>query len=113
MSGPINSGFLAAWTEDADFLFSDTYGDDVVMRDMDVSPAGQIALVGTFLGAVDFGDTSVSTESVFDRDIFVAKLDAVGDDLWSRRFSGTSFFATLRQKLGWGGLLERDESRQC
>ncbi len=29
------------------------------------------------------------------------------------RFSGTSFFATLRQKLGWGGLLERDESRQC
>jgi NAD+ kinase len=29
------------------------------------------------------------------------------------RFPGTSFFATLRQKLGWGGLLERDESRQC
>jgi len=25
------------------------------------------------------------------------------------RFPGTSFFATLRQKLGWGGLLDRDE----
>jgi NAD+ kinase len=24
------------------------------------------------------------------------------------RFPGTSFFSTLRQKLGWGGLLERD-----
>ena len=29
------------------------------------------------------------------------------------RFPGTSFFSTLRQKLGWGGLLERDETRQC
>ena len=27
------------------------------------------------------------------------------------RFPGTSFFATLRQKLGWGGLLERDVAR--
>lgn len=26
------------------------------------------------------------------------------------RFPGTSFFTTLRQKLGWGGLMERDES---
>ncbi|MFI5310548.1 MAG: NAD(+)/NADH kinase [Gemmatimonadales bacterium] len=25
------------------------------------------------------------------------------------RFSGTSFFGTLRRKLGWGGLAERDE----
>ncbi|HTJ21020.1 MAG TPA: NAD(+)/NADH kinase [Gemmatimonadaceae bacterium] len=26
------------------------------------------------------------------------------------RFPGTSFFTTLRQKLGWGGLIERDAS---
>ncbi|HKW49852.1 MAG TPA: hypothetical protein VJN70_20510, partial [Gemmatimonadaceae bacterium] len=26
------------------------------------------------------------------------------------RFPGISFFKTLRQKLGWGGLKERDES---
>ena len=26
------------------------------------------------------------------------------------RFSGASFFKTLRQKLGWGGLMERDET---
>ena len=26
------------------------------------------------------------------------------------RFPGTSFFTTLRQKLGWGGLMERDEA---
>ena len=27
------------------------------------------------------------------------------------RFPGSSFFTTLRQKLGWGGIPERDESR--
>jgi NAD+ kinase len=26
------------------------------------------------------------------------------------RFPGTSFFTTLRQKLGWGGLAERDNT---
>jgi NAD+ kinase len=29
------------------------------------------------------------------------------------RFPGSSFFSTLRQKLGWGGLLERDEPAAC
>jgi NAD+ kinase len=27
------------------------------------------------------------------------------------RFPGTTFFSTLRQKLGWGGLAERDAER--
>ena len=26
------------------------------------------------------------------------------------RFPGTSFFTTLRQKLGWGGLADRDKA---
>jgi len=29
------------------------------------------------------------------------------------RFSGQSFFSTMRRKLGWGGLLERDELSEC
>jgi len=29
------------------------------------------------------------------------------------RFPGQRFFATMRSKLGWGGLAERDESRTC
>ena len=29
------------------------------------------------------------------------------------RFPGTSFFARLTRKLGWGGLADRDESRRC
>jgi NAD+ kinase len=29
------------------------------------------------------------------------------------RFPGSSFFATLRQKLGWGGIPERDHSRNA
>jgi NAD+ kinase len=26
------------------------------------------------------------------------------------RFPGTSFFTTLREKLGWGGLADRDKT---
>jgi NAD+ kinase len=29
------------------------------------------------------------------------------------RFPGTSFFTRLNRKLGWGGLVERDEERKC
>lgn len=29
------------------------------------------------------------------------------------RFPGGSFFATMREKLHWGGLLDRDERRRC
>lgn len=29
------------------------------------------------------------------------------------RLPGSSFFATMRRKLGWGGLLERDELSEC
>jgi NAD+ kinase len=29
------------------------------------------------------------------------------------RFPGSSFFATLREKLGWGGIPERDQSRNA
>ena len=29
------------------------------------------------------------------------------------RFGGGSFFATMREKLHWGGLLDRDESTRC
>jgi NAD+ kinase len=29
------------------------------------------------------------------------------------RFPGSSFFATLRQKLGWGGIPERDDTRNA
>ena len=29
------------------------------------------------------------------------------------RFPGTSFFARLTRKLGWGGLPDRDQGRRC
>jgi NAD+ kinase len=29
------------------------------------------------------------------------------------RFTGTTFFARLRRKLGWGGLIDRDEQTKC
>ena len=29
------------------------------------------------------------------------------------RFTGTTYFSLLRRKLGWGGLVERDEGKRC
>lgn len=36
-----------------------------------------------------------------------------GDAIKIVRFPGSSFFATLREKLGWGGIPERDQSRNA
>ena len=53
-------------------------------------------------------DGQVGT-SIGDGDLLVAgRADTV---IRIVRFPGSSFFSTLRQKLGWGGIPERDESR--
>jgi hypothetical protein len=45
--------------------------------------AGNVLLVGGFSGSVDFGGGPFV--SAGDRDIFLVKLDAAGEQLWSRR----------------------------
>lgn len=49
---------------------------------------GNVIIAGDFYTAVDFGGDVLVTEGV--DDIFVAKLDASGKHLWSRRFGGKS-----------------------
>lgn len=53
-------------------------------------------------------DGQVGTRLMADDILSVSKADR---QIHIVRFSGSSFFATLRQKLGWGGIPERDESR--
>ncbi|WP_437937630.1 nucleotide-binding protein [Sorangium sp. So ce341] len=51
--------------------------------------AGDVLVSGSFEGSLDFsGGASplVSTGGLFDEDIFVSKLDASGDHLWSKAF---------------------------
>ncbi|MDI1432639.1 hypothetical protein [Polyangium sorediatum] len=58
---------------------------------MAVDGAGNIVIAGSFYGTVDFGGMTLTvggTQNFPDEDSFVAKLDASGNHLWSRRFAG-------------------------
>ena len=60
--------------------------DDCVLDDIDMvtDVDGNLALTGHFNGELDFGGTEL--RSVTSADLYVAKLDVVGDLLWSGRY---------------------------
>jgi hypothetical protein len=58
-----------------------------------VEPDGSVALTGTFFGTLDFGGGPLVADVAYD--VFVAKLDAGGGHVWSKRF-GTS-----GSEVGW------------
>jgi cysteine-rich repeat protein len=60
-------------------------GDDVGLG-IAVDSAGNVLLTGYFIGTADFGGGPLS--SAGNDDIFVVKLDAQGQHLWSRRLGG-------------------------
>ncbi|GAB4557639.1 MAG: hypothetical protein Tsb0020_01960 [Haliangiales bacterium] len=64
-----------------------------------VDPAGNIALTGSFDNQIDFGGGKLT--SAGESDIFVAKLDADGAHLWSKRFGGA------REDIGYGVAADR------
>ena len=53
-----------------------------------VDPSGNVLLVGTFSGSIDFGGGSLT--SAGSTDVFVAQLDAAGVHSWSRIFGDAS-----------------------
>jgi Beta-propeller repeat len=48
--------------------------------------AGNILVTGGFRGSVDFGGGPLTTSSIYDYDVFLAKFDAGGAHVWSKRF---------------------------
>lgn len=63
------------------------FGDpqDQFGRAVAVNPAGEIAIAGSFLGAIDFGDFFLTDSG---NDAFVAKLDIDGHPLWAQQIGG-------------------------
>ncbi len=53
-----------------------------------VDGSGNVVVAGYFFGTVNFGGGNLVSAGIYD--IFVAKYDAGGAHLWSRRFGGTS-----------------------
>jgi hypothetical protein len=70
-------------------LWSKRFGDATTqtVTDVAVDAMGNIFVVGSFLGTLDFG-TGTALVSAGDYDAFLAKLDPDGNPLWGVRFGG-------------------------
>ena len=83
--------FAVKLDSNANHLWSRVFGDTGVDagRGVAVDSAGNVVLTGAFHGTVDFGGGPLT--SVGGSDIFVVKLDADGNHLWSGAFGDTGF----------------------
>jgi hypothetical protein len=82
-------------------LWSKRFGDagDQVALGVATDQAGNVIVAGVFQGTIDLGGGPlVSTGISFD--FFVAKLDAAGNHLWSKRFGGTGNESFIRVATG-------------
>lgn len=68
-------------------LWSSRFGDDrnQLALGLAVTPAGDVAITGTFLGTVDFG-VGTHTAGGTQQDMFIATFDTAGDCQWSQQF---------------------------
>lgn len=78
--------FIAKLSPTGDHVWSKGFGDVQAQsgQAIAVDPSGDVIVVGTFSGAVDFGGGLLA--SAGGSDLFVVKLSADGDHLWSRSF---------------------------
>lgn len=86
--------FLAKLDPNGGHVWSKRFGDASIQSApyAAVDPAGEIALTGTFLGTIDLGGGPLACAGGTtggNQDVFVAKLDASGNHLWSRRYGDT------------------------
>ena len=72
-------------------IWGDSYGDaaDQLGRDVIADSLGNVILVGTYTGNVNFGDPGDELTAIDLNDVFVAKLSSAKIHLWSRSLGGT------------------------
>ena len=86
--------FLAKYNSNGVFQWVKTIGDtgNDYASGVDVDATGNIYVTGTFVGTVDFdpsaGILELTSASVANKDIFVAKFNNNGDLLWAKRAGG-------------------------
>lgn len=90
---------------DGEVLWARRYGDDLSQFSLAVAvaPDGGPVIGGGFLGTLDFGTGALASDNNFFVDIFVAKLDADGKALWSRKFGDGSGEYARRMKVDAAG----------
>ncbi len=81
--------FLAKFDANGNDVWSMSFGNastDQIARSVAIGPANTIIVAGWFLGTVNFGGSNLTSSGGVD--IFVAKFDADGDHVWSKKFGG-------------------------
>jgi hypothetical protein len=80
---------VAKISKEGQALWSRRYGDSCDQAGGAVAhtPSGNVLIAGNFCGKMDFGTTTVETKGA-ERDAFVAVIDALGEDVYSRSFGG-------------------------
>ncbi|UCF05973.1 MAG: SBBP repeat-containing protein [bacterium] len=93
--GPLRSEgeydiFLVKFDANANHLWSKSFGDESLDYGQSVScdGLGNVIVTGTFIGSVDFGGGLLTGAGGID--IFLAKYDANGNHIWSKRFGGVA-----------------------
>ena len=81
LDAPPDAGGVSQWAR----AFGGTGND--VLTDLAVGDDQSVVLVGSFEQSISFGGGSLTSQG--GRDVFVAKLSATGDHLWSKRLGGT------------------------
>ncbi|MCA9695807.1 MAG: hypothetical protein KC636_39890, partial [Myxococcales bacterium] len=90
--GPLaGDHFVARLDGDGAHLWS--LGLDAVISDLAALPGGDVVLGGQFSGALDLGGGPLMTTSP--QAIFVARLDAAGQQVWSRAFEDNGNYPHL------------------
>ncbi len=83
--GPINGGtFVVKYDAAGNHLWSKPYSTEI--KAMAVDSSENVILTGEFPGTVDFGGGPLVSGG--GEDIYIAKLDAAGNHVWSERYGG-------------------------
>jgi len=83
--------FVAKFGPSGNHIWSKRFGDSSsqqVGESVAADGAGNVIVTGQFIGTVDFGGGPLTDGGAGNPDIFLAKLDAGGNHLWSKRFGG-------------------------
>lgn len=83
-TGSANDVFIAKFDDKGVHLWSHRYGDsaDQTVTGIAVDGSDNILVAGHFAGAIDFGNGALTSTGT--SDMFVAKLDTMGNQLWSK-----------------------------
>lgn len=87
----INNSFVLNLDINGNFNWVRTI-DDAVVTAFKCDSDNNLHLAGSFCGTVDFnlgsGTFTLTTGSVYDRDLFIAKFDSLGNFVWAKQFVG-------------------------